>query len=126
MAFRNTRGRFAKNPHTAGIMADGLTRGIALYEVEVVARIKRVMYEFSKEMLAYAQDNAPWNDRTGEARMGLDAALEDNRTELKIWLYHTASYGLWLEIRWNGLYAIILPTIEDLGPELMRRIEAVI
>jgi hypothetical protein len=33
-------------------------------------------------------------------------------------LQHTVEYGIWLEIRWGGRYAIIVPTIEQLGPEI--------
>jgi len=39
-------------------------------------------------------------------------------------LYHTVEYGIWLEIRWNGQYAIIIPTIEHMGPVIMAELES--
>jgi hypothetical protein len=34
-------------------------------------------------------------------------------------LFHTVEYGIWLEIRWDGRFAIIQPTLEHFGPEVM-------
>lgn len=85
----------------------------------------QVMRDWGKDAVKYMQANASWDDRTGEARAGLDFAVDEGAAEATVMLYHTVSYGKWLEIRWNGQYAIILPTIEALGPDLMRRLEGI-
>lgn len=85
--------------------------------------IYAVMRDYAREMEQYAQDNAPWEDQTGDARAGLEAILEEHPVHPTIYLYHTVDYGKWLEIRWNGLYAIIMPTIEDMGPGLIKALE---
>lgn len=60
--------------------------------------------------------NAPWTDRTGNARNGLFAQHESEpMVKHSLTLYHTMSYGYWLEIRWSGKYAIIGPTMVDLA-----------
>ena len=41
--------------------------------------------------------------------------------EIVIELYHKAEHGYWLELIQDGAYAIIMPTIEALGPEIIRR-----
>lgn len=74
---------------------------------------------FAREVEDYAKENAPWEDRTGEARSGLKAIGEQRLTTYSITLYHTADYGIWLEVRWDGKYAIIVPTLEVMGPRLM-------
>jgi len=33
-------------------------------------------------------------------------------------VYHTMPYGLWLEVRWSGRYAIIGPTMLHIAPQL--------
>jgi hypothetical protein len=77
---------------------------------------------FAKEVEAYAKEHAPWHDRTGDARSGLTATAEQRLVRYTITLYHTVDYGIWLEVRWNGKYAIILPTIEHMGHVLMERL----
>lgn len=70
--------------------------------------------------------NAPWEDRTGDARDGLGWSLDESLTAPTVYLFHSVSYGVWLEVRWSGKYAIIVPTIEEFGPELIRMLEEVI
>lgn len=78
---------------------------------------------FAREVQDYAQQNAPWDDRTGDARRGLTATGEQRLVKYTITLFHTVDYGIWLEVRWDGMYAIILPTIEHMGHVLMDRLD---
>jgi hypothetical protein len=64
----------------------------------------------------YAKSNAPWADRTGNARAGLTANAQHNGGEVSISLEHTVDYGFWLEVIQNGDFAIIMPTLEALAP----------
>jgi len=66
----------------------------------------------------YAKDNAPWTDRTGDARAGLTAEVSRDGDAIVMELYHTVDYGLWLEVIQNGEYAIIMPTLEAMAPEI--------
>ena len=73
----------------------------------------------------YMRTNAPWTDRTGNARNGLKAHHDAKPMEShELILFHTMPYGIWLEVRWSGRYAIIAPTVAALGPELMDRVVA--
>lgn len=124
MPFRVPKsGRFAKSPKGFRPFSDSLTPGILAYEVGMMRIIYAVMRDYAREMEQYAQENAPWEDQTGDARAGLEAILEEHPVHPTIYLYHTVEYGKWLEIRWNGLYAIIMPTIEDMGPGLIKALE---
>lgn len=69
----------------------------------------------------YMKDNAPWTDRTGNARNGLTARAFDEGDSVGIDLFHSVEYGIYLEARWSGRYAIIQPTIDVMGPVVMRR-----
>ena len=65
------------------------------------------------------RENATWVDRTGNARNGLFADhLKIPMVVHRLVLYHTMPYGLWLEIRWSGRYAVIGPTMLEVAPEL--------
>lgn len=79
------------------------------------ARIGRAVAALG-EMLAakmegYAKANAPWQDRTGEARAGLTGLSVAAADLVTVYLYHQADHGKWLEIARGGPYQIILPTL---------------
>jgi len=68
----------------------------------------------------YARSNAPWTDRTSNARNGLFAVSRPSHPTYRIIVGHRVPYGIWLEVRWSGRYAIIRPTIDHQGPEVMK------
>lgn len=70
----------------------------------------------AREIQDYAQQNAPWTDRTGEARDSLTATASYDSGEVTIDLAHGVDYGYWLEVIQNGRFAIILPTLELYAP----------
>lgn len=78
------------------------------------------------EIVGAAQRDAPWADRTGDARAGLEATVEEDNGEIVLNLYHTVDYGLWLEVIQNGNYATIMPTLENYGPKVMAQAEAAV
>lgn len=75
----------------------------------------------AQSIQAYAQENAPWEDRTSDARTGLTAEAIRARQEMSILLYHTVEYGVYLENANGGNYSIIIPTMEKFAAELETR-----
>lgn len=73
---------------------------------------------------AYMRQNARWTDQTGNARSGLRAEVlvDMGGNRVAIVLYHSVSYGIWLETRWSGRYAIIRPTVQIFGAKTLRRL----
>jgi hypothetical protein len=92
----------------------------------IEARVGAVMDHFAAQMQASARSNAPWNDRTTNARNGLFAKQVHDSNEWSIVLHHTVPYGVWLETRWNGKYAIIMPTINTYSPMVMKALSSVL
>lgn len=89
-------------------------------------KVEELMIDFAVTAVDYMKANAPWTDDTGSAREGLDAKVDNKDGTISIDLFHTVDYGIWLEIRWGGTYAIILPTIETMGPQLMQQFKDII
>ena len=81
-----------------------------------------VMKMHDGNVQSYARNNAPWTDRTGNARNGLFAEAFQDTKGYGIVLYHTMPYGIFLETRWSGRYAIIAPTIQVYGPRVMQTV----
>lgn len=70
---------------------------------------------------SHMKTTARWTDRTGNARNGLSAQVGwVPQQSHSIRLFHRVSYGIFLEVRWAGKYAIIAPTIQKFGPDTMR------
>lgn len=85
---------------------------------EVAAEVFR---EAADEVAERARGNAPWEDRTGNARAGLQTNVINDNGEIVLTLFHTVEYGLWLEVIQNGRFATILPTLEQEAPGIMNR-----
>lgn len=75
------------------------------------------------EVENYMKLNAPWTDQTTNARNGLAARAYQDNDETGIVLFHQVSYGIFLETRFAGRYAIINPAIEAMSPKVMARFD---
>lgn len=90
--------------------------------------VKRaIAYRFQKakpESEDYAKANAPWTDRTGNARAGLHATVssEESGNIFELLMAGSVFYQVFLETRWNGKYAILMPTINWIGAKIMAEI----
>lgn len=88
------------------------------------ARISRalvaIMAYHSKQSQANMRTNARWTDRTSNARNGLFTQPFSEHPRYGYVLAHRVDYGIWLEVRWSGKYAIINPTIQRDAPEVMQ------
>lgn len=106
-----------------GIWVDTIGPTLDVMAATMANRVHDAMQEGADELQVYAQSNAPWADRTGAARDGLTAEVdfELDTGEVVITLYHTVDYGLWLELIQDGRFAIIMPALEALGPQIINR-----
>lgn len=98
-----------------------LTQGLDGMEKKLDRAIAGIFMFHDSLTEGWMKENAPWTDRTGNARSGLRALAEHipfKTYALHIW--HTMSYGIWLEVRQSGKYAILLPTLQDRGPKIMK------
>lgn len=97
------------------------------WEGKVEANLKTLGLKNKRAMVAAAnyvapkleehmRSNATWTDRTGAARNGLGAQTVVSTNRVAIVLFHSVSYGVYLETRWGGKYAIIRPTLAVGGP----------
>lgn len=77
-------------------------------------RVARVLTYAAPQIEAEAKRNAPWTDRTGNARQTLGAFVyRPERGIVALVLRQYMDYGLWLEVKNGGRYAIVLPTLEN-------------
>jgi hypothetical protein len=108
------------------IESDTLTPGLAGLPKFLDDTVGNTMRFYAPQVESAAKTNAPWQDRTGNARSGLIARAESSGDSYAIILAHQVPYGIWLEVRWAGRYAIIMPTIQAYGPKVMSTLRNVL
>jgi hypothetical protein len=137
---------------------DELARAIERFGLRAIVVAHAGAAYVGTRMQNHARRNAPWHDRTGNARGGLffavdgfglepvsgkgepgkkpgaelafrkDAALAPveggDLTTLVVYLGHTMSYGVSLELDHGEAYAIVWPTIAGVGiPEMQEMLQ---
>lgn len=87
---------------------------------------KRDMVSAAKHVapqaLEYMKTNAPWTDRTTNARDGLQSEVVISTNRVAIVLYHTMPYGVFLETRWGGKFGIIRDTVQIFAPKYVETV----
>jgi len=99
------------------ITEDTLTASLENAPAELMAEVEAHAVQLAVRILDYAKQNAPWQDRTGDARRLLDVDVQQDEDTIVIQLYHQVDYGLWLEVIESGRFAIIMPTLERFAGE---------
>ena len=71
------------------------------------------------------KEQAPWTDRTGDARRGLRAWVEEVGPIGEIHVSHDEEldYAVWLEVAYQGRWGIISKTIDYWEPKFARGIQ---
>lgn len=98
-----------------------LFKGLKVLDQRTDNGIAGVMEYWDSRIESYMKTGAPWTDRTGNARSGLFAKAGHERGK-RHWidLGHRVPYGIWLEIRWSGKFAIVFPSLVRFGPKIMQ------
>ena len=92
-----------------------LIQGLEEYQRKVMYAIEQVALYWGPVMETAAKQDAPWTDRTANARQSLhyEVVPDLSRDIVELYLAHGMEYGLWLEVRWAGKYQILWPTISE-------------
>ncbi len=105
--------------------AETVEQNMRGYPRVVRRAIAAVSRRHARKMVRYARTNAKWTDRTGQARKRLFAQVEINGERVIINLSHGVFYGLFLEIKNQGRFAIIWPTIRATQNDFMDDLQGI-
>jgi hypothetical protein len=122
-----------------------LEQGLEDYGKKALEAVQAVATYWGQQVQNDGRRNAPWEDRTGNARSGLyfavdglglppvtgtvtadpalktDVGIEAGSNDTLIVTFgHTVFYGRFLELSNGGAYAIVMSTIEANLPQLER------
>lgn len=95
--------------------ASVLEKGLETTNDRAQAALEMLLDTQSLKLRSYAQINARWMDRTGDARRLLDSDYITTANGYRLRLAHGVDYGIWLELANEKKYSIIPETIEIVG-----------
>lgn len=96
-----------------------IQRNIGVLDRRVDAAIGALMERSGDQAVAYMKVHAPWTDRTGNARAGLDKIVFKAGTRWFLNLFGRVNYQIYLEKSNGGKYAILTPSIPLWGVRTM-------
>jgi hypothetical protein len=97
------------------------------YQAAIQAGVKAIALRWAPEIENWMKGNAPWTDRTANARQKLNAAVETEAHEMvSIILSHGVDYGIYLELRNAGRYAIIGPALDEFASKVWDDVVALV
>jgi hypothetical protein len=106
-----------------------LAAAVERYGDRVLTAVAAVAQRVATEMQNQAQADAPWTDRTGNARTGIFGTSEADfgARVVTIFLSHGASidYGIWLELANSGRYGVIMRTMQAQYEPLMQMLREI-
>jgi len=105
---------------------ENLQKSIEQYGDKVMVAIFAIAQLVAVQAQNEMRLNAPWTDRTGNARNALFSMAEMAATDfVVIYFAHGSAieYGIFLETGYGMKYAIIVPTMQRMLPQLERMLQ---
>ena len=103
-----------------------MAQRVERYKKSLIQAVYALAQRWATALADDARANAPWTDRTGHARRSLAGRMVRLATAAVIILSHGAEYGIYLERRWGGRYATIMPTIQRNQAAVMADLAALV
>ncbi len=103
-----------------------LAKAVEKYGDRVFVAILAVAQYVATQAQNDMRRNATWTDRTGNARNGLFSIANRAASDVVVlYLSHGTAvwYGVFLETRFAGKYAIIIPTMQRILPQLEKMLK---
>lgn len=92
---------------------DDMIRRMDDYTRKVQVALVQVANYWKAVFETYAKQNAPWTDRTGNARATLHGWVNElSQDTVELYLSHGVEYGVALETKYAGRFQIVWPTIQ--------------
>jgi len=115
----------ASNP-TFEFKPGSLGRNLRNFNGDINALVAAVVDFQGDRAVTWMKTNAPWTDRTGNARATLAAYGLHGHDFHELHLHGGMPYQIWLEIRWAGRFAVIGPAVKIQGLALMNRLRGLV
>lgn len=102
------------------IESDGLMSGLSRFEARANSAVRMYLETEALKVQNTARSEAPWTDRTGQARQRLTTNVSVTDNGFRMELSHGVDYGMWLELAHEQRFAILDPTIKKESPRIVK------
>lgn len=89
------------------------------YIADVRVGVEAIAQRWAPDIETWMKRNAPWTDRTGNARQTLNTEVLNLTNEIAVLMDHGVEYGIFLELAHGGKYEIIGPALDEFAPRIM-------
>lgn len=94
--------------------------------IEQIDKVKKVADYYAPKMESYGKKNAPWTDKTTNARNSIKGVRRDDSDNITVGVSGNVSYFKFLEFAHGKKWAILKPTIDKFTPEILEKIKKVL
>lgn len=102
------------------VSASDLMDGLVELAMTVPQKVQAGAAAVAAEMEGYAKLNAPWTDRTGNARRTMTGFAQwSDSGDLVVGVAGHMDYSPKLELRHGRRYAILVPTVDAYAPTIL-------
>jgi len=98
----------------------GFLSGMTEAELKMRFAVEKYGESAGKKLEAKAKKDAPWADRTGNARNSIQGGAEWNGDHIDVYVSGNMEYSPCLELANEKKNAVLWPTIQALAPELIQ------
>lgn len=102
-----------------------ITQNIRAYGNNTIKKVHELADDIAREAEPDMKTNAPWTNRTGNARRTLSTDTEKGDEQTVINFRHGVEYGIWLELKNGGRFSIVSPTVRKYSGVVMRRLRGI-
>lgn len=102
------------------ITKNEIVRNLEGLDDRAIQAIHATLRYWATQAMTIMRTEAHWTDNTGNARQGLMAKdfVDGEGGSLVMW--HSVPYGIWLEVRWHGKYAVVGPVMNQIAPRVQK------
>lgn len=95
--------------------------GYTAWVASLRASVRPIIEGRMEEIDAWMKENAPWKDRTGNARRSLHTELEEMLEGYVLYFLYSIPifYSVYLEYDHQGRFSILEPALDHWGPILL-------
>jgi hypothetical protein len=91
----------------------------AAYATAIHRGTYAIAHRWAPEISNWMKSNAPWTDRTGNARQTLYTEVQDVVNQMvTLIISHGVDYGIYLELKNAGRFAIVNPALDEFAPKI--------
>lgn len=105
---------------------DVFPKGYRQYAMQLQEALTQLALLYAPQIQAWMHANAPWQDRTGNARAALFAEVQTLINGIVLAIGHGVDYGTYLEYAHAGAYSIIGPALDTWSLELWNAIRSLL